>query len=52
MELDLISRGLVTGAIAACQKLHDMDDDTRMDAINEIRAAFLRRHLEQSERLG
>lgn len=40
MGLDLITQGLVDDVIAAIGKLADLDDETRMDAINEARAAL------------
>lgn len=40
MEIDLIAQGIVADAIAACQQLQALDDESRMDAINEVRAAL------------
>jgi len=40
MGLDLITQGLVNEARVAISKLANLDDDERMDAINEIRAAL------------
>ena len=43
MELDLIAQNIVADAKKAFCRLAELDDDTRMDAINEIRKA-LREH--------
>jgi len=40
MGLDLITQGMVDEVVAAVGKLATLDDDTRMDAINEVRAAL------------
>lgn len=40
MVLDLIAAGIVEDARAVIARLADLDDDARMDAINEIRAAL------------
>ena len=40
MELDLIAQNIVADAKKAFCRLAELDDDTRMDAINEIRKAL------------
>lgn len=40
MGLDLISQGIVEKSIAAVSALANLDDEARMDAINEVRAAL------------
>lgn len=40
MGLDLISQGIVDDARSLFARLAELDDDTRMDAINEIRKAL------------
>ena len=40
MGIDLIAQAAVADAIAAVQRLADLDDESRMDAINEVRAAL------------
>lgn len=40
MGLDLITKELVAEVVAAIAKLARLDDETRMDAINEVRAAL------------
>lgn len=40
MGLDLISQGIVEKSIAAISALANLDDEARMDAINEVRAAL------------
>lgn len=40
MGLDLITQGLVDEVRAAIARLTELDDETRMDAINEVRAAL------------
>jgi ParB-like chromosome segregation protein Spo0J len=40
MEIDLIARGIVSEAKAIVAQLAGMDEETRIDAINEIRAAL------------
>jgi len=40
MVLDLIAEGIVKDVRALISRLADLDDETRMDAINEIRAAL------------
>jgi len=40
MVLDLIAEGIVEDARAIISRLAGLDDETRMDAINEIRAAL------------
>lgn len=40
MGLDLIAKGIVDDVLAAIAPLAELGDETRMDAINEIRAAL------------
>jgi ParB-like chromosome segregation protein Spo0J len=40
MAIDLIAQGIVDEAKAVISRLADMDDETRIDAINEIRASL------------
>lgn len=40
MAIDLITQGIVNEATAVINRLADMDSETRIDAINEIRAAL------------
>ena len=40
MGLDLISKGIVDDAKALFSRLAELDDDARMDAVNEIRRAL------------
>lgn len=40
MELDLVTQGVVDDIKAAVAKLADLDEETRIDAINEVRKAL------------